>query len=156
MLRHGAAMLPLPRRRVRHISSTLRTEIGCIDANTFRTTAGRSVFDGLCRVEGAMSGNSHRPPQAGRIRFAIQPRDVPAEKAARRLYLTLPQFQALLPELQARGFPHPDPTTGMFDMKAVDLWMDRRSGLLGNAEAEPQARNAAEVFEARARKLLDG
>jgi hypothetical protein len=64
--------------------------------------------------------------KANSIRFAVEPRDVPVQKAARRLHLTEAEFLANLDELQARGFPQPDPTTGMFDLKKVDEWMDKR------------------------------
>jgi hypothetical protein len=47
------------------------------------------------------------------------------EKAARRLHLTPGDFQQKLPELFDRGFPRPDPTTGMFDLETFDQW--RRS-----------------------------
>ena len=65
------------------------------------------------------------------IRFRIEPRDVPADRAARRLGLSPGDFDARLPDLIARGFPPADPTTGHFDLKAIDAWMDRRSGLAG-------------------------
>ena len=55
-----------------------------------------------------------------RVRFHVDPRDVPPEKAARRLHLTLNEFKALLPKLRKRAFPNPDPTTGMYDLKAID------------------------------------
>ena len=42
-------------------------------------------------------------------RFRIEPRDVPAQEAARRLGKTLAEFDAILPKLIARGFPKPDP-----------------------------------------------
>src|SRR5271166_2619549 len=67
--------------------------------------------------------------KASSVRFAVEPRDVPPEKAARRLHLTLTEFMAKVPQLLERGFPQSDPTTGMFDLKAIDKWMDRRSGL---------------------------
>jgi len=60
------------------------------------------------------------------IRFAVEPRDVPLKKAARRLHLTEAQFMEKLPHLYARGFPRPDATTGMFDLKQIDFWMDQR------------------------------
>jgi hypothetical protein len=59
------------------------------------------------------------------IRYRVDPRDVPREKAARRLHLTLACFNELLPNLIKRGFPEPDTDTGMFDLDAIDLW--RRS-----------------------------
>lgn len=64
------------------------------------------------------------------IRSQVQPRDVPPVKAARRLHLTLAEFERLLPRLLKRGFPPPDPDTGNFDLKAIDAWMDARSGLV--------------------------
>jgi hypothetical protein len=63
------------------------------------------------------------------IRYAVEPRDVPACKAARRLHLTLQEFRAKLPNLMERGFPGPDPTTGMFFLPAIDKWMEARSPL---------------------------
>jgi hypothetical protein len=93
---------------------------------------------------------------ASSIRHAVSPRDVPPEKAARRLHLTLAQFQVALPELQARGFPKPDPTTGMYDLVAIDRWMDARSGLGPGLTAGTTPRNAHEVFSAREARLLNG
>jgi hypothetical protein len=65
------------------------------------------------------------------IRFRIDPRDIPAEKAARRLGLSEKSFRALLSNFIKRGFPKPDPDTGLYDLKAIDNWMDKRSGLTG-------------------------
>jgi hypothetical protein len=56
---------------------------------------------------------------------------VPPSKAARSLHLTVAEFTELRPRVEQRGFPLPDPDTGMYDMKAIDMWMDRRSGLAG-------------------------
>jgi len=78
---------------------------------------------------------------AARIRYAVDPRDVPAEKAARRLHLTATLFEALLPELNARGFPRPDPTTGMYDLDAIDEWRRRRHAHLFLTQPE-RARDA--------------
>ena len=39
------------------------------------------------------------------VRFHIDPRDVPADAAARRMGLTEADFRCRLPELEARGFP---------------------------------------------------
>jgi hypothetical protein len=60
------------------------------------------------------------------IRFPVEPRDVPDVKAARRLHLTLKVFNVVKEELFRRGFPHPDPTTGMYDLRKIDQWMDAR------------------------------
>jgi hypothetical protein len=93
-----------------------------------------------------------------RIRYAIDPRDIPAEKVARRLHLTLSEFLSLTQRLFARGFPHPDPDTGNFDSVAIERWMDARSGLSTAGDIMPPnaPRNAQEVFGVRARRLLDG
>jgi hypothetical protein len=49
----------------------------------------------------------------------------PRKRLRDRLHLTQAEFEAKLPELLARGFPAADPTTGMFDLEAIDVW--RRS-----------------------------
>ncbi|GEO12982.1 hypothetical protein [Microvirga aerophila] len=67
-----------------------------------------------------------RPPKALGIRFPVKPRDIPVEKAARRLHLTCHQFEQLKGGLYARGFPQPDPDTGMYDLKAINRWCGRR------------------------------
>ena len=90
------------------------------------------------------------------IRFRIDPRDVPPAKAARRLHLTLSEFERALPELRRRGFPQPDETTGNYDLAAIDDWMDCRSGrreagLVKRLEPE----NAALNFEGRLRALRE-
>lgn len=87
--------------------------------------------------------------RAPSVRFPVEPRDVPPAKAARRLHLTPTEFAAKLPELQRRGFPAADPTTGMYDLKAIDSWMDRRSGLTTAASA----RDAREVARERIANL---
>jgi hypothetical protein len=88
--------------------------------------------------------------RSANIRFRVDPRDVPADKAARRLHLTPAEFGAKLPELLARGFPAPDPTTGMYDLDAIDQWMTARHGPQTCAlTAAPQPRNAQEVFSER-------
>lgn len=60
------------------------------------------------------------------IRFQVDPRDVPPDKAARRLGLTLERFLALLPRLLSRGFPPSDPDTGNYDLDAIDRWRAAR------------------------------
>lgn len=79
-----------------------------------------------------------RAPTSASIRFKVEPGDVPPEKAARRLHLTLERFQEVLPRLLARGFPIPDPDTGMFDLEAIDLWRrSRHPGLFGSSASAP-------------------
>ena len=69
------------------------------------------------------------PPRPASMRFRVEPRDVPPAKAARRLGLTLHEFEACVERLIDRGFPRPDESTGHYDLKAVDAWMDQRSAL---------------------------
>ena len=96
---------------------------------------------------------------AARIRYQVEPRDVPAEKAARRLHLTLSEFNAELPALLDRGFPGPDPTTGMFDLEAIDLWRHARHAHLFALPAlttTPRLRDSREVIDERIKKLAGG
>lgn len=65
-----------------------------------------------------------------KIRYSVRPRDAPPAIAARALGLTLDQFSEALPALLARGFPSHDKTTGMYDLKAIDVWQDGRHGHL--------------------------
>ena len=59
--------------------------------------------------------------------FNVRPRDVPDTYAARRLGLTLSEFVQLRDELFSRGFPLPDPTTGHYDLSAIDAWCSARN-----------------------------
>ena len=68
-------------------------------------------------------------PQAAALRFRIDPRDVPADKAARVPGPTIVAFSAALPRRQNRGFQAADPDAGNYDLKAIEAWMDWRSGL---------------------------
>ena len=85
------------------------------------------------------------PPRSSDIRFKVEPGDVPLDKIARRLHLTEAQFRDCAPRLYSRGFPLPDPDTGMYDLEAVDRWRHRRHAVLfpelGTVAAvpEPQA-----------------
>jgi hypothetical protein len=85
-------------------------------------------------------------------RASVEVRDAPAALAARRLGLSEARFAEAAPELYARGFPRPDPTTGLFDLLAIDAWMDRRSGLTG----APPARDASTVFTERLEAMRRG
>ena len=81
-----------------------------------------------------------------RIRFRVAPRDVPPVKAARRLHLTLGEFEMKKEELYRRGFPRPDPTTGFYDLVKIDRWMDQRREL---STAPDRPRDAREVLAGR-------
>lgn len=91
-------------------------------------------------------------PQPSQVRYMVDPRDVPPIKAARRLHLTLAEFEQVLPRLHQRGFPRPDPDTGNYDLKAVDQWMDSRSTLT----PANRPRDAREVTAERLAMLAEG
>jgi hypothetical protein len=83
------------------------------------------------------------------MRFRVEPRDVPREVAARRLGKSLSEFEQVLPNLIARGFPPPDPDTGNFDLAAMDRWCNARyPHLFGGGDAM-QARDASTVVQDR-------
>lgn len=71
------------------------------------------------------------------IRFQVEPRDVPPEKAARRLGLDMERFTEILPRLLARGFPPSDPDTGNFDLDQIDAWRAARHRPLLPVPATP-------------------
>lgn len=78
--------------------------------------------------------------------------DCPPVAAARILWLSLEQFERKLPELVKRGFPPPDPTTGMFDMDAINAWRKQRNKqLFQSSDLTPvtPARNADDVVRLR-------
>lgn len=83
------------------------------------------------------------------VRFPIDPRMIPASKVARRLGLTLRDFEGKLPMLIESGFPAADPILGTYCLQAVDRWIDERTGL--NQTGAPLS-PAAEMK----RKLADG
>ena len=88
------------------------------------------------------------------IRYAVSPGDVPPAKAARRLHLSEADFKAKLPELYKRGFPEPDPTTGMFDLDAIDAWRRARNPHLFLTEPA-RAKDARTVVAARIAGIAD-
>jgi hypothetical protein len=83
------------------------------------------------------------------MRFRVNPRDVPAEQAARRLGMALVEFTAALPKLIERGFPRADPDTGNFDLHAMDRWCDTRHTHLFGHGTGLQARDAGAVAKDR-------
>ena len=90
------------------------------------------------------------------MRIRTEPRDVPAEVAARRLGKSLVDFRTLLPNLIARGFPAPDRDTGNFDIVAIDRWCDARHPHLFGDRGEMQARDASTVARNRIAELRSG
>jgi hypothetical protein len=86
---------------------------------------------------------------AAAVRFKVEPRDVPAVKAARRLHLSLDEFRAKLPELLTRGFPAADPTTGNYYLPAIDQWMASRTSLT----SAPGSQNDEDLINERIARL---
>ena len=88
------------------------------------------------------------------MRVRIEPRDVAPEAASRRLGMTLPEFNARLPNLIARGFPQADPDSGNYDLHAVDRWCDaRHPHLFGGGGSAIEARDAKDVVHDRLAKM---
>jgi hypothetical protein len=79
------------------------------------------------------------------IRYHVAARDAPSAIAARKLGLTLAEFDAKLPELLRRGFPAADPTTRMFDLTAIDRWQDARHPRLLGGEAVAETTTAKDA-----------
>lgn len=89
--------------------------------------------------------NDNRPVGAS-VRFVVQPRLVPAAKAARRLHLSPTEFEAKRAALHRHGFPLPCPVVEHFDLVAIDAWLDRMSNV--GAETLPIS-DPASLVEAR-------
>ena len=68
-----------------------------------------------------------------RPKFNLPPRGLIDHETAGYIGLGMTEFHRKLPELEAEGFPKLDPVTGRRDRKAVDAWMDTRSGLAGES-----------------------
>jgi hypothetical protein len=83
------------------------------------------------------------------MRFHVQPRCVPPAAAARRLGITLSQFEAELPALRERGFPLPDAVTGNYDLEAIDRYIERRNPDLFGANAADEAVTDHNVIRGR-------
>lgn len=80
--------------------------------------------------------------------------DVAPNVVAQRLGMSLPDFEACRPELEKRGFPERDPTTGRYCIEAVDRWRLRRfPRLFPELTVSPAAVRADAVFEHRLRRL---
>lgn len=82
---------------------------------------------------------------------------MPPAVAARRLGLSLAQFEEALPDLQARSpaFPQADPTTGNFDLDAIEAWRKARYPHLFLTGPQT-ARDARSVVRDRMRGIGSG
>jgi hypothetical protein len=73
---------------------------------------------------------------------------------AQRLGLPLADLERFRPDLERRGFPRPDSTTGLYCIEAVDRWRLRRfPRLFPELTASPTAVDAEAVFEQRMRQF---
>jgi hypothetical protein len=80
--------------------------------------------------------------------------DVAVAAVAELLGLSLADFEARRSALRERGFPEPDPTTGLYCVEAVDRWRLRRHAqLFPELTAVPTATHATAVFDDRMRRL---
>jgi hypothetical protein len=89
-------------------------------------------------------------------RVSVSPGDIRPEAAARRLGLTLAEFDLCKERLFQRGFPYPDPDTGMYDLEAIDAWRRVRHPHLFGLTGVPSARDAREVVPTRLARVRDG
>jgi hypothetical protein len=79
---------------------------------------------------------------------------IAAAAVAELLGLSLADFEARVPALRQRGFPEPDPTSGLYCIEAVDRWRLRRHpNLFPELTAVPAAAHAETVFDDRMRRL---
>jgi hypothetical protein len=87
------------------------------------------------------------------MRFHVEPRDIPEELAARRLGLSLTEFQERLPALLQRGFPPADETTGRYCIEAIDQWRLHRFPALFSVPAIEGPKTDRETARARIRNM---
>lgn len=82
---------------------------------------------------------------------------MPPAVAARRLGLSLSDFEAKLSELQQRNPPFPiaDPTTGNYDLDAIDEWRKARHPQLFLTSPQ-SARDARSVVRSRMQGMSGG
>jgi hypothetical protein len=80
--------------------------------------------------------------------------DVAASAVADLLGLTLADFNSREAALRERGFPEPDPTTGLYCIEAVERWrLLRHPQLFPELTTAPTAAHASAVFDERIRRL---
>lgn len=83
--------------------------------------------------------------------------DVPPAVVAQRLRMSLADFELHGADLELRGVPERDPTTGRYCIETVDRWRLRRSPrLFPELTGTPVAVHAGAVFEERLRSLEKG
>jgi hypothetical protein len=83
--------------------------------------------------------------------------DVAPGAVAQRLGLPLADFHKCRADLERRGFPDPDPTTGRYCIEAVDRWRLRRfPRLFPELTVSPAAVDARTVIDDRLRAMEGG
>jgi len=75
--------------------------------------------------------------------------DVSLRIMVRVLAISVDDFERMRPELEARGFPKPDSTTGNYDLDAVHAWRKFRNPHLFGLTAVPAARDSSIDFDNR-------
>lgn len=65
-----------------------------------------------------------------KAKYMPRPRGFTHEQVAARLGVSLAWLSANKTAMRNAGLPQPDPLTGRTDRKALEYWMDRRSGLV--------------------------
>jgi hypothetical protein len=107
-----------------------------------------SLRDGRARRKDSKDVRAHIG-----MRFHVEPRDIPEELAARRLGLSLTEFQERLPALLQRGFPPADETTSRYCLEAIDQWRLRRFAALFSVPAIEGPKTDRETARARIRNM---
>jgi hypothetical protein len=80
--------------------------------------------------------------------------DVSAFAIAQRLGVHVSELELYRSELERRGFPPPDPTTGRYCIEAVDRWRLRRyPRLFPELTGSPGAVDARSVSEERLKAM---
>jgi hypothetical protein len=80
--------------------------------------------------------------------------DVVPSAVAELLGLSLADFNSRAAALRERGFPEPDPTTGLYCIEAVERWrLLRHPQLFPELTTAPGAAHAGAVFDQRIRRL---
>jgi hypothetical protein len=90
------------------------------------------------------------------LRFHVKPGDVPERYAAERMGMSLEEFNSVLANLTARGFPKRDPDTGNYDLDAIDAWRRARHPHLFSGRGEFGAIDASTVARDRIAALRGG
>ena len=90
------------------------------------------------------------------VRFKIEPRLIPVTLVARRLGISLGEFEKKLPALLADGFPAAIPILGTYHLEMVDRWIDARhlnqpikAGVVAH-RSEPEKRRAEDLIATQA------